>query len=52
MLGKRVKVVIRCNHCGERFVLRGKKERGQINTGFRSCLCNNHSDFEIREDSF
>jgi DNA-directed RNA polymerase subunit RPC12/RpoP len=51
MQNTRVKVTIRCNECGERFILRGKKERGEINTGFRQCLCNNTADFEIREDS-
>jgi DNA-directed RNA polymerase subunit RPC12/RpoP len=51
MLNTRIKVTIRCNQCGERFILRGKKERGEINTGFKQCVCNNSSDFEVREDS-
>jgi hypothetical protein len=50
MQSARVKVMIRCNRCGEKFVLRGKRERGMIDTGFRQCLCNNIEDFEIEED--
>jgi hypothetical protein len=49
MQSARVKVMIRCNQCGEKFVLRGKRERGKIDTGFRQCLCNNIEDFEIEE---
>lgn len=46
----RRKVVIRCNLCGERFTLVGKKGRaGQVETGFKQCLCNNDQDFEIEE---
>ncbi|WP_168928302.1 hypothetical protein [Paenibacillus ginsengarvi] len=47
MIGTRVKVSIRCLRCGERFVLRGKEEKGRIETGFKMCLCNNQVDFEI-----
>lgn len=50
MAGRRVKVIIRCNRCGERFVLRGRKEKERIETGFKMCLCDNASDFEIREE--
>lgn len=46
-VGNRVKVAIRCNLCGERFVLRGKKEQGDYLTGFKQCLCSNEHDFEI-----
>jgi DNA-directed RNA polymerase subunit RPC12/RpoP len=45
-VGNRVKVAIRCKRCGERFVLRGRKERGTYHTGFKMCLCNNADDFE------
>ncbi|CAH1221378.1 hypothetical protein PAECIP111893_04712 [Paenibacillus plantiphilus] len=45
----RVKVAIRCNICGEKFVLRGRREKGKIDTGFKQCLCNNTLDFEIQE---
>ena len=46
----RVKVKIICKTCGERFILRGRKERGQIETGFKQCLCDNRHDFVIEED--
>lgn len=46
----RVKVKILCKDCGERFVLRGKKEQGRIETGFKQCLCNNRDHFEIEEE--
>lgn len=45
--GKRVKIAIRCKRCGERYILRGRKERGTFHTGFKQCLCNNEDDFEI-----
>jgi len=46
----RVKVVIRCNRCGEKFVLRGRREQGRIDTGFKMCLCSNTADFDIEEE--
>lgn len=46
----RVKVKIRCKECGERYVLRGRKEHGRIETGFKQCLCDNRNHFEIEED--
>ncbi|WP_187386126.1 hypothetical protein [Paenibacillus tuaregi] len=46
----RVKVKIVCKNCGERFILRGKKERGKIETGFKMCLCDNTRLFEIEEE--
>ncbi|MCD1260191.1 hypothetical protein B5M42_015370 [Paenibacillus athensensis] len=46
----RVKVTIRCKQCGERFVLKGKKEKGKIDTGFRQCICSNEHDFEMETD--
>ena len=49
MQSPRVKVMIRCNRCGERFVLRGRREKGRIDTGFRMCLCNNTDDFQVEE---
>ncbi|MHA7963626.1 hypothetical protein ACX93W_05715 [Paenibacillus sp. CAU 1782] len=45
----RIKVTIRCNVCGEKFVLRGRREKGNIETGFRQCICNNSSDLDIEE---
>ncbi len=37
----RIKVRIHCKRCGERFVLRGRIEQGQIQTGFKRCICDN-----------
>lgn len=46
----RVKVVIRCRKCGEKFMLRGSVDpQGEVNTGFKRCLCSNERDFEIRK---
>jgi hypothetical protein len=46
----RVKVLIRCNRCGEKFVLRGRRERGRVDTGFKQCICSNSEDFDIAEE--
>ncbi|WP_018130757.1 hypothetical protein [Effusibacillus pohliae] len=44
----RVKVHIRCRKCGESFILRGSRDyKGNIDTGFKRCLCDNEQDFEI-----
>ncbi|MNI99583.1 hypothetical protein D3C73_1586980 [compost metagenome] len=43
----RVKVTIRCKKCGERFVLKGRRDKGKIDTGFKQCICSNDSDFDI-----
>lgn len=48
----RIKVRIRCKDCGEKFVLRGRKEKGRIETGFKRCICNNESDFEIETQDY
>lgn len=45
----RVKVRIVCKQCGETYILRGIKEQGVIQTGFKQCLCNSSSGFEIEE---
>lgn len=45
----RVKVAIRCNHCGETFILRGRRDKGRVDTGFKQCICSNADDFEIEE---
>lgn len=50
MSDTRVKVTIRCRHCGERFVLRGRKEKERVETGFKQCLCNNRDDFDIETE--
>lgn len=46
----RVKVSIRCRKCGERFILKGKKEHGRYSTGFKQCVCDNENDFEVEID--
>jgi hypothetical protein len=43
---QRIKVVIYCKKCGEKFVLKGRKEQGRLHTGFQQCVCDNHDDFE------
>ena len=43
---QRIKVVIYCKKCGEKFVLKGRKEQGRLHTGFQQCVCGNHDDFE------
>ncbi|MFP4974719.1 hypothetical protein ACE6ED_04880 [Paenibacillus sp. CN-4] len=47
----RVKVRIVCKNCGERYVLRGSRQNGVIQTGFKQCLCSSRSGFEIEEES-
>jgi DNA-directed RNA polymerase subunit RPC12/RpoP len=49
---ERVKVTIRCKMCGERFVLKGRKDKGKIDTGFKQCVCSNEKDFEIEAKDF
>lgn len=46
----RVKVTIRCRQCGERFILRGRKDRDKIETGFKQCICENSHDLDIETD--
>lgn len=48
----RVKVTIRCKKCGEKFILKGRKEKGKIDTGFKQCICNNEMDFDIETNDF
>jgi hypothetical protein len=44
----RVKVHIRCRKCGESFILRGSRDyRGQVDAGFKRCLCDNEDSFDI-----
>jgi len=50
-LNSRHKVTIRCNHCNEKFILRGRKDQGRVETGFKQCLCSNAEDFEIEEEA-
>ncbi|MED4581441.1 hypothetical protein [Brevibacillus choshinensis] len=47
---QRAKVTIRCNICGEKFTLRGRREPGgQVETGFKQCLCDNDKHFSFNE---
>ncbi|WP_232696295.1 hypothetical protein [Brevibacillus daliensis] len=44
----RFKVMIRCNQCGERFILRGRRStEGRVETGFKQCVCDNAERFDI-----
>jgi len=45
----RIKVLIRCKVCGEKYILRGSKDNGIYNTGFKMCICDNCDDLEIEE---
>ncbi|MNE30498.1 hypothetical protein D3C80_1240180 [compost metagenome] len=45
----RVKVRIVCRQCGESYILRGSKEQGIVQTGFKQCLCSSSSGFDIEE---
>ncbi len=45
----RTKVTIRCNVCGEKFILRGRRHQNGIETGFKQCICNNTDDLDIEE---
>jgi ribosomal protein L37E len=49
MVMNRVKVTIRCRRCGEKYILRGRKEHGRIDTGFKQCLCNNTHELDMKE---
>ncbi|WP_245751997.1 hypothetical protein [Planifilum fulgidum] len=40
-------VKIRCRKCGEQFTLKGQMRKGQVETGFKRCLCDNEDDFDI-----
>ena len=49
MEAARTKVTIRCNVCGEKFILRGRRSKTGIDTGFKQCICNNSEDLEVEE---
>ena len=45
---QRYKVTVRCNDCGEKYILRGKKTKeGNYETGFRKCVCGNEETLQI-----
>jgi hypothetical protein len=48
MRNKRYKVRLQCKRCGERYILRGKRNKqGNIETGFKRCICDNAQDFDV-----
>ncbi|WP_176560161.1 hypothetical protein [Brevibacillus dissolubilis] len=48
---QRAKITIQCNICGEKFTLRGRRAPGgQVDTGFKQCLCDNDTQFHITEE--
>lgn len=45
---QRSKILIRCNQCGEKFILRGRPGiEGKVDTGFKQCICDNQEQFDI-----
>lgn len=46
----RLRVKIRCRICGESYSLRGKREKGKMQTGFKQCLCGNDAIFDVKVD--
>ncbi|MFD2115988.1 hypothetical protein ACFSTH_04480 [Paenibacillus yanchengensis] len=47
----RTKVMIRCNLCGEKYILRGRRIDQTIDTGFKQCICDNTEDLHMEEYS-
>ena len=47
-MSSRMKVVIRCRQCGERYTLRGRRDKGKVNTGFKRGLCSNDQSFDVK----
>ncbi|GGE11144.1 hypothetical protein GCM10011571_10580 [Marinithermofilum abyssi] len=43
-------VRIRCNQCGERYILKGRMKKGKVETGFKQCVCDNTMDFDISSE--
>ncbi|RRJ54977.1 hypothetical protein EHV15_36015 [Paenibacillus oralis] len=48
LTGKKVKVKIKCNNCGEKYTFRGIHTGEHIETGFKKCICGNEDDFAIK----
>lgn len=45
---QRFRVVIRCQKCGEKFILRGReKQDGGYETGFIRCVCGNEEELQV-----
>lgn len=49
MKPEKVKVHIVCDQCGERYILRGRRDSQDpyCGTGFKRCVCENDHDFSI-----
>ncbi len=48
MTEERYRIVIRCQACGEKYILRGKRnEQGEYETGFKRCVCGNEEHLDI-----
>ncbi|MFC0559853.1 hypothetical protein [Halalkalibacter alkalisediminis] len=44
----RYRIVIRCPVCGEKYILRGRRnEKGEYETGFKRCICGNEETLNI-----
>lgn len=44
----RYRIVIRCPLCGEKYILRGKRnDEGEYETGFKQCVCGNDDQLVI-----
>ncbi|MGY4690137.1 hypothetical protein [Salibacterium sp. K-3] len=44
----RYRVIVRCPSCGEKYVLRGRtNDNGELDTGFKQCICGNVSTLRI-----
>jgi hypothetical protein len=52
MAEQRVKVIINCRKCGEKYTLRGRKNKNTIETGFKRCICDNEHDFDMVTEEY
>ncbi len=47
-MSHRYRVVIRCQQCGEKYILRGREtENGEYETGFKRCVCGNDDKLNV-----
>ncbi|TWI52850.1 hypothetical protein [Halalkalibacter nanhaiisediminis] len=48
MAEDRYRVVIRCKECGEKYILRGRRnDDGEYETGFKRCVCGNDEGLNV-----
>lgn len=48
MAGGRYRIVIRCLQCGEKYILRGRRNKnGEFETGFIRCICGSEDELNI-----